>query len=227
MDTTYNNESDLVVQHVIRAILSNRLNPGVKLSEISLQDEFGFSRNVVREGFVKLVDAGVLIHKKNQSVRVAVPSEEQTRQIFKARRVIESGIMQILVDQCIEGNLDMMTIESLIKKEQQLHDDSRTAELTQASCDFHLRLAELCNNQYLVDSLRPLILLSALAASIYADEDSGFCSFEEHQVLFEAIKSKDRSNTILAINNHLDYCIDSLDFDTKHKEKTNYSHIFN
>jgi DNA-binding GntR family transcriptional regulator len=227
MDTTYNNESDLVVQHVIRAILSNRLNPGVKLSEISLQDEFGFSRNVVREGFVKLVDAGVLIHKKNQSVRVAVPSEEQTRQIFKARRVIESGIMQILVDQCIEGNLDMITIESLIKKEQQLHDDSRTAELTQASCDFHLRLAELCNNQYLVDSLRPLILLSALAASIYADEDSGFCSFEEHQVLFEAIKSKDRSNTILAINNHLDYCIDSLDFDTKHKEKTNYSHIFN
>ena len=227
MDTTYNNESDLVVQHVIRAILSNRLNPGVKLSEISLQDEFGFSRNVVREGFVKLVDAGVLIHKKNQSVRVAVPSEEQTRQIFKARRVIESGIMQILVDQCIEGNLDMMTIESLIKKEQQLHDDSRTAELTQASCDFHLRLAELCNNQYLVDSLRPLILLSALAASIYTDEDSGFCSFEEHQVLFEAIKSKDRSNTILAINNHLDYCIDSLDFDTKHKEKTNYSHIFN
>ena len=227
MDTTYNNESDLVVQHVIRAILSNRLNPGVKLSEISLQDEFGFSRNVVREGFVKLVDAGVLIHKKNQSVRVAVPSEEQTRQIFKARRVIESGIMQILVDQCIEGNLDMITIKSLIKKEQQLHDDSRTAELTQASCDFHLRLAELCNNQYLVDSLRPLILLSALAASIYADEDSGFCSFEEHQVLFEAIKSKDRSNTILAINNHLDYCIDSLDFDTKHKEKTNYSHIFN
>jgi DNA-binding GntR family transcriptional regulator len=227
MDTTYNNESDLVVQHVIRAILSNRLNPGVKLSEISLQDEFGFSRNVVREGFVKLVDAGVLIHKKNQSVRVAVPSEEQTRQIFKARRVIESGIMQILVDQCIEGNLDMITIESLIKKEQQLHDDSRTAELTQASCDFHLRLAELCNNQYLVDSIRPLILLSALAASIYADEDSGFCSFEEHQVLFEAIKSKDRSNTILAINNHLDYCIDSLDFDTKHKEKTNYSHIFN
>jgi DNA-binding GntR family transcriptional regulator len=215
------------VQHVIRAILSNRLNPGVKLSEISLQDEFGFSRNVVREGFVKLVDAGVLIHKKNQSVRVAVPSEEQTRQIFKARRVIESGIMQILVDQCIEGNLDMITIESLIKKEQQLHDDSRTAELTQASCDFHLRLAELCNNQYLVDSIRPLILLSALAASIYADEDSGFCSFEEHQVLFEAIKSKDRSNTILAINNHLDYCIDSLDFDTKHKEKTNYSHIFN
>lgn len=227
MISTDSKSSDLVVQHVIRAILSNKLNPGVKLSEISLQEEFGFSRNVVREGFVKLVDAGVLIHKKNQSVRVAIPSEEQTKQIFQARKVIENGIVQILLDKYIDDELDVLAIEGLIEKEKQLHITGHNAELTQASCNFHLRLAELCHNQYLVESLRPLILLSALAASVFADKNSGFCSFQEHQDLFNAIKSKDKSKTIAAINRHLNNCVESLNFDLKPKERTSYSHIFN
>ncbi|HIL42062.1 MAG TPA: GntR family transcriptional regulator [Gammaproteobacteria bacterium] len=227
MISTQNNDSDQVVEHVISAILSNRLNPGVKLSEVSLQDEFGFSRNVVREGFLKLVDAGVLIHKKNQGVHVAVPTEEQTRQIFQARRIIENGIMQILLDQCIDNKLDIETIEKLIEEEEQLHRGGKSTELTQASCYFHLRLAELCNNQFLVDSLKPLILLSTLAASVYTNESSGFCSYEEHQNLFDSIKSQDRQNTIDAINIHLDRCIESLNFEIKPKAKTNYSHIFN
>jgi DNA-binding GntR family transcriptional regulator len=225
--STDTKRSDSVVQYVIRAILSNKLNPGVKLSEISLQEEFGFSRNVVREGFVKLVDAGVLVHKKNQSVRVVIPSEEQTKQIFQARKVIENGIMQILLENYLNGNLDVQLIENLIEEEKRLHNKGLNAELTQASCNFHLRLAELCNNQYLVESLQPLILLSALAASVFADKRSGFCSFKEHQDLFEAIKSKDESKTVTAINIHLDNCVDSLDFDLKPKERTSYSHIFN
>jgi len=227
MISTHNKDSDLVVQQIIRAILSNKLNPGVKLSEISLQEEFGFSRNVVREGFIKLVDAGVLIHKKNQSVRVAIPTKKQTKQIFQARKILENGIMQILLDKCIEDELDLEVIGNLIKQERQLDMEGNSAELTQSSCDFHLRLAELCDNQYMVESLQPLILLSALAASVYANKSSGFCSFKEHQELFDAIKSRDRAKTIDAINCHLDHCVESLDFDIKPKERTSYSHIFN
>ena len=75
MSTTLSTSSDDVVEVIFEAILKNRLNPGVKLSEISLQEEFGYSRSVIRQGFDRLVDSGVLIHKKNQSVRVACPTE--------------------------------------------------------------------------------------------------------------------------------------------------------
>ena len=64
MTVILNKNPDKVVDHVFEAILKNRLKPGVKLSEISLQEEFGYSRAVVRQGFDKLVDSGVLIHKK-------------------------------------------------------------------------------------------------------------------------------------------------------------------
>ena len=98
MSTALSTSSDDVVEVIFEAILKNRLNPGVKLSEISLQEEFGYSRSVIRQGFDKLVDSGVLIHKKNQSVRVACPTEQETKQIFKARKAIESGVIMILVE---------------------------------------------------------------------------------------------------------------------------------
>ena len=63
MNTELNKNSDHVVDIVFEAILKNRLKPGVKLSEIALQEEFGYSRSVVRQGFDKLVDSGLLQHK--------------------------------------------------------------------------------------------------------------------------------------------------------------------
>jgi len=162
MSTTLSTSSDDVVEVIFEAILKNRLNPGVKLSEISLQEEFGYSRSVIRQGFDKLVDSGVLIHKKNQSVRVACPTEQETKQIFKARKAIESGVIMILVEKYHNKQLDLTEVDSLVSKEKQLHDSEELAKLTRLSCDFHLTLAELCDNKYLVESLKPLIPLSAL-----------------------------------------------------------------
>ena len=227
MSTTLSTSSDDVVEVIFEAILKNRLNPGVKLSEISLQEEFGYSRAVIRQGFDKLVDSGVLIHKKNQSVRVACPTEQETKQIFKARKAIESGVIMILVEKYHNKQLDLTEVDSLVSKEKQLHDSKELAKLTRLSCDFHLTLAELCDNKYLVESLKPLIPLSALAASVYADRESNFCSFAEHQELIEAIKSNNLKKASDAINVHLDHCVQSLNFGVQVKTKNSYSHIFN
>ena len=143
MTTTLHTNPDKVVDLVFEAILKKRLKPGVKLSEISLQEEFGYSRAVVRQGFDKLVDSGVLIHKKNQSVRVAYPTKKETKQIYEARKAIENGVIMILVEKHRNNELDLSTIDSLVIKEQHLHENSEHAKLTRLSCDFHLTLAEL------------------------------------------------------------------------------------
>ena len=210
MSTTLSTSSDDVVDVIFEAILKKRLNPGVKLSEISLQEEFGYSRSVIRQGFDKLVDSGVLIHKKNQSVRVACPTELETKQIYEARKAIETGVIMILVTKYHNKQLDLTEIDSMVAEEKQLHDSAEFAKLTRLSCDFHLTLAELCENKYLVESLKPLIPLSALAASVYADRESNFCSFAEHQELIKAIKSNNLKKASKAINVHLDHCVHSL-----------------
>ena len=227
MSTTLSTSSDDVVELIFEAILKKRLNPGVKLSEISLQEAFGYSRSVIRQGFDKLVDSGVLIHKKNQSVRVACPTEHETKQIYQARQAIETGVIMILVEKYHNKQLDLTEIDSMVSEEKQLHDSAELAKLTRLSCDFHLTLAELCDNKYLVESLKPLIPLSALAASVYADPESNFCSFAEHQELIKAIKSNNLKKASEAINIHLDHCVQSLNFGVEVKTKNSYSHIFN
>ena len=227
MSITLRTSSDDVVEVIFEAILKKRLNPGVKLSEISLQEEFGYSRTVIRQGFDRLVDSGVLIHKKNQSVRVACPTELETRQIYEARKAIETGVILILVEKYHNKQLDLTEIDSMVSEEKWLHDSAKLAKLTRLSCDFHLTLAESCDNKYLVESLKPLIPLSALAASVYADPESNFCSFAEHQELIEAIKSNNPKKASEAINIHFDHCVQSLNFGVQVKTKNSYSHIFN
>ena len=114
-------------------------------------------------------------------------TKKETKQIYEARKAIENGVIMILVEKHRNNELDLSTIDSLVIKEQHLHENSEHAKLTRLSCDFHLTLAELCDNKFLVDSLKPLIPLSALAASVYADTESNFCSFSEHYELIEAI----------------------------------------
>ena len=182
---------------------------------------------MIRQGFDKLVDSGVLIHKKNQSVRVACPTEQETKQIYEARKAIETGVIMILAEKYHNKQLDLTEIDAMVSKEKKLHDSEEHAKLTRLSCDFHLTLAELCDNKYLVESLKPLIPLSALAASVYADHESNFCSFAEHQELIEAIKSNNPKKASEAINLHLDHCVHSLNFGVQVKTKNSYSHIFN
>ena len=227
MPTVIQKNPDKVVDLVFDAILKNRLKPGVKLSEISLQEEFGWSRAEVRQGFDKLVDSGVLIHKKNQSVRVAYPTKKETIQIYEARKAIENSVIMILVQKHQNNDLNLKDIDSLVIKEESLQRDSDNEKLTRLSCDFHLTLAELCDNKYIVESLKPLIPLSILAASVYADTKSNFCSFAEHFKLIEAIKSKNLIRASNAINSHLDRCVESLDFNIKTIKNHSNSHLFN
>ena len=225
MNTELNKNSDEVVDLVFKAILKNRLKPGVRLSEISLQEEFGYSRAVIRQGFDKLVDSGLLQHKKNQGVRVACPTKEETSQIYEARKAIENAVIMILVDKNRSQNLDLAIIDELISEEQRLHNSSQHDDHTKLSCDFHLTLAELCDNKYIVESLKPLIPLSTLAASVYSNPESTFCSFAEHYDLIQAIKSNNPVEASKSINEHLDHCVKSLDFDKVIKNRS-YSHIF-
>ena len=225
MNTEINKNSDEVVDLVFEAILKNRLKPGVRLSEISLQEEFGYSRSVVRQGFDKLVDSGLLQHKKNQGVRVACPTKEETIQIYEARQAIENAVITILVKKHKNQELDLSLIDELISEEKRLHSTSQYDEHTKLSCDFHLTLAELCDNKYIVDSLKPLIPLSTLAASVYSNPDSTFCSYAEHNDLIQAIIRNDLNKASKSMNEHLDHCVKSLDFNKPIRTRS-FSNIF-
>ncbi len=212
---------DNIVNFIFDAIFTKKLQPGTKLSESVLAKELNTSRDVVRKAFSKLQTMGILSYKKNQGFNVVWISEENAKDIFATRKIIEAGIVEIVTKRHKKENLDLSGLLENIDTEEYLKLSHRNGEYVKSSCDFHLNLAALSENEFLINALKPLIPLSILAALIYEDENTEFSSYDEHRVLIETIQSNNVTNAKNVMSEHLDHCLDVLDFDLDTINKKN------
>ena len=71
-------------------ILAGRLASGQVVSEVSVSQDLGISRNTLREAVQQLEFEGLLSWKGNRRI-VTVPSLEDVRDIYKVRLLLETG----------------------------------------------------------------------------------------------------------------------------------------
>lgn len=213
---------DNVVNFIFDAIFTKKLHPGIKLSESVLAKELDTSRDVVRKAFSQLQTMGILTYKKNQGFHVVWLTEENAKDIYTARKVIEAGIVELVTNKHAENNLDLSILNEKIETEKYLKVSLKNGEYVKTSCDFHLNLAILSENSFLVNALKPLIPLSILAGLIYDDSETSFCSYDEHTVLVNAIKSNDVSYAKDIMSQHLDHCVEALNFGITPSKKNKF-----
>src|SRR5207249_2729354 len=83
---------------ILDAILDHRLAPGTRLGERELSEALGASRGAVRAALSRLGHSLLVELRPNRGAVIANPSPAETRDLFEARRVIESAILQRLAD---------------------------------------------------------------------------------------------------------------------------------
>ncbi|UTJ07455.1 GntR family transcriptional regulator [Arcobacter roscoffensis] len=210
-----------IVYFIFDSILNKKIQAGIKLSESVLAKEFNTSRDVIRKAFSQLQSMGILKYKKNQGFHVVWLTKEDTKDIFATRKILELGIIQILTQMHAKNELDLSLLNQSVETEEFLKVSLRNGEYVKSSCDFHLNLALLTKNDYLINALKPLIALSTLAALIYDNQETSFCSYDEHKVVIKAIESHDIENAKSIMYQHLNHCVESLDFDIKPSKKIN------
>lgn len=203
---------DNIVNYIFDSIFTKKLHPGIKLSESVLAKEFDVSREVARKAFSQLQSMGILTYKKNQGFHIVWLSEEDTRDIYATRKILEIGIIQNLTQKHAKGELDLSLLNENIETEKYLKISLKNGEYVKTSCDFHLNLALLSDNEFLINALKPLIPLSTLAGLIFDDNETSFCSYEEHNNLIKAIENHDVENSKSIMNLHLNHCIEALNF---------------
>jgi DNA-binding GntR family transcriptional regulator len=74
-------------------ILSGTLEPGARLIEEQICQRFSISRAPLRESLRLLVQQGLVEHLPRRGARVTVWSEEDIRQLFEIRAVLERYAM--------------------------------------------------------------------------------------------------------------------------------------
>jgi len=204
---------DTIIHYVFDAIFSKKLHPGLKLSESVFAQDFNVSRDQIRKAFSQLQSMGILTYKKNQGFSVKWLTQKETKDVYKARNVLEVGIITIITQKQALGEIDLSSLDEDIETEEYLKVTLQNGEYVKTSCDFHLNLALLSQNDFLLNALKPLIPLSILAGLIYQDSNTTFCSYEEHRNLIKAIKSNDVEYAKSIMNNHLHNCVEALNFD--------------
>lgn len=182
---------ETLINSIYDQIFDKKLHPGAKISESVYAKEFSVSRDVVRKAFSQLQSIGILTHKKNQGFFLRWLSEEETRELFLARITIETGIVASVTQKYALGEIDLSSLKEEVDAEKFYKVSLRNGEYVRTSCNFHLNLALLSGNDFLIDALKPLITLSTLAGLVYDDDTSPFCSYDEHDELIRAIKTKD------------------------------------
>lgn len=193
---------DEVLRRIEQAVLDHRLAPGTKLKEVQLANLFGVKRGLIRKVLTRLAHSRLVEQTPNRGATVASPSVKEGQDLFATRRVIESAILEILVERIDEDQLQQL--RDMLKREQQAYLQGDSARALQLSVDFHRRLATLADNgvldAYLNDIIRrtPLVILAHLG-----DDSDNRCRNQEHQAIVDAIARRDAKTAVAVMNEHL------------------------
>jgi len=83
-----------ISERLIEAVMAQKLAPGARLGEQQLALLFDCSRTIVREALMRLAARGIVTVSARRGWYVIEPSQDEAREAFEARRVIESGLIR-------------------------------------------------------------------------------------------------------------------------------------
>lgn len=160
---------------IFEAIVEHRLTPGTHLKEDVLSDVFGIGRTRVRAVLSRLAADHVVDLVANRGAFVCKPSIDEAREVFRARRVIESHLVRRAAE-----NPSTQTRRALSNHLRQ-EDMARTAGAQGAvitRCgNYHHVLADQSHSPIMARFLRELIARSSLIVAIY-----GVAPVEDHEI---------------------------------------------
>jgi DNA-binding GntR family transcriptional regulator len=204
-------------ERIVSAILDHKLPPGTKLVEDKLATAFGVSRTRIRPVLVRLANEQVVTLTPNRGATIAQPTEQEAREVFEVRRLIEP----LLVERFIQNAtaVDMQRLKGCIDEEEAARKAGDMRRAIRLSGEFHLMISEGANHPTLGRILRELTSRTSLILMTYSDaheferEDATTCGCLEHRALLDAIRLRDAKEAAVRMRDHLKRLESQLQFD--------------
>jgi DNA-binding GntR family transcriptional regulator len=208
MDST---PTGFIVEALICAIVEHRLQPGAKLSEQKLADQFGVSRTLVRQALFQLSQNRLIRMEPARGAFVASPSVAEAKQVFAVRRMLEAGMTRALIASATPA--DIAALHAHIAQEKLAVQRGDVPGRTSLLGDFHVRMAQRMGNDVLAQMLNDLISRCALITLMYQSSSAAEHSVEEHSAIVCALQAKDETLALALMDAHLLHVEATLTFD--------------
>ena len=207
-----------IYERMVSAILDHQLPPGTKLVEDRLAEAFGVSRTRIRPVLVRLANEQVVTLTPNRGASIAQPTEQEAREVFEVRRLIEPTLVERFV--AVATAADMQTLTRCIRDEEAARAAGDMRRAIRLSGDFHLHIADHAGHATLGRILRELVSRTSLILMTYsaphsqARDDATACGCQEHRALLAALKLRDPREAARLMHGHLARLESQLSFAT-------------
>jgi len=217
--------SDQIVESVKSWVALNRVQPGDRLpNERELMEQFECSKGTVREALKSLEVQGLISVRTGPNggaILERVPYEKASEllrnflhfeqpsgpEIYALRTLVEPEIAALATARVTE--LDLCALDALVKRcEVAPKTFDERIEQRIAELDFHVLLAQRCNNpmlafigRFLNDMLRDLVIFKK--AALPEQLEFSCANFKYHKQLVEAIRARDVPGARKLMHDHM------------------------
>jgi DNA-binding GntR family transcriptional regulator len=203
--------TSFIVTTLTKAIVAHQLQPGIKLSEQKLADQFGVSRTLVRQALFQLSQNRLIRLEPARGAFVATPSAKEASQVFTVRRMLEAEMTRTLVRRITPAMI--RTLKAHVTQEKLAVARADVPGRTELLGDFHVRMAELMGNEVLAQLLVDLIARCSLITLMYQSASAAEHSHAEHAAIVKALAARDEALAVRLMDEHLRQVEANLSFD--------------
>lgn len=183
------------------AILEQVLQPGTKLPEDAIGEQFGASRTVVRRALELLAGEELVDIRPNRGAAVAKPSLEEAHDLFGVRQDVEQLVIRRLCGRLTPEQVKRLNAQ--IDAEEKAHHEGRPEYIRHAA-EFHQVLAEMTGSPLLARYMRQMVGRSALILGLYGRPRWTDCSVQEHRDLVACLAAGDFDRLQKLMHDHLE-----------------------
>jgi DNA-binding GntR family transcriptional regulator len=216
--------SDEIHERIMAAIMEHKLPPGTQLVEERLARIFTVSRTKVREAIGRLVHDQIATNIPNRGAFVSSPSSQEARDVFFARRLIEPTLVRSVAMTATPRQVAQLRAH--IEREKTARTSGKPHEIIPLSGEFHILLAQISGNSFLVRTLRELESLTALIIILYDAPDEHHCPYDDHPLLVDAIEAHDADRAAELMLRHLEHVEHSLKLEPPESGEINLESVF-
>jgi DNA-binding GntR family transcriptional regulator len=196
------NLSEPVYNHLVEMLLTQELKPGDRIPESKLADQFGISRTPIREALRRLASEGVIKIYPNRFAEVMTVDDDFIIQLGQARIAIDTMLTKLCI--YYGSNADFEGLRRMAKICTEATKTKDYILRTKTDMDFHLQLAHISHNQFLIKYQTEISLrVKLLVAWKYLQIDKGYDSSLSHLALVDALEERDEKKAEKIAVNHL------------------------
>lgn len=192
---------EVIYREILRALSDGSLLPGTKLVEDQVAAAFNVSRERARKVLHRLVHERRLNRVANRGVFVPEPTAAEAREFYKARRILEAGIVTALCDEIQPAGIKRLRDNIRMQKAAFRREDH--AAIVRLSGEFHFVLADLLDSADVSRFIRELVGRTRLFMALYHPMLISDCTSSEHEALVSALAARDVVRAVRIAHEHL------------------------